>query len=117
MRIYKTIKPTYVFTSPVKKEQMMTLIKKCTRTVSNKHVSNALTFVKDGETYVRAYNFEKHNRKVLRLAGDVYRENGGKHVLTPMYWVVQIYDIPIKMLEFMNLHLVQNSRHFDIVEL
>ena len=116
MRIYKTLKPTQVLSSPVNKQTLMKHVLAGTRWCVNKHVCG-YTHTINGQIYVRAFNLVKHNRKVVRLGGDVYRENGGKHVLKPMYWEAFIYDIPISMLEYMNLCLVQYERNFEIEEL
>lgn len=113
MRIYKTIKPTQTLNCPVNKQTVMKYVLAGTKMCTNKHIVNANTHIINGQIYVRAFNLVKHNRKVVRLGG----ENGRKHVLKPMYWETFIYDIPVSMLEYMNLCLIQYDRNFKIVEL
>ena len=116
MRIYKTLKPTQVLNCPVNKQTLMKHILKETWGCDTKNVYGNVHFVK-GVLCVRAFNLVKHNRKVVRLGGDVYKKNGEKHVLKPMYWEAFVYDIPVTMLEYMNLYLIQYERNFKIVEL
>ena len=116
MRIYKTIKPTQTINCPVNKQTVMKYILAGTHWCTNKHVANGNIHIINGQIYVRAFNLVKHNRKVIRLGGNVYKKYG-KHILKPMYWETFIYDIPVSMLEYMNLCLVQYERHFKIVEL
>lgn len=67
----------------------------------------------DGK-YVYACNFEKHRKKSQRFG--VGGEKLKKAKITPAKWVCYYYQIPIVLLQEMNLKVVQGNRTFKIVE-
>lgn len=57
---------------------------------------------------VRVYNLIKHNRKTQ------HDRDGNTIIIKPMYWEAFVYDIPLDVLDFMGLSIVQKERNFRV---
>lgn len=114
MKIYTTFKPTLTLSSPVNKQTMLKAILAGTCPSTYNNVINGHMHFVNGVLCVRLYNLIKHNRKVKRLGGGLYTKNGNKHIKMPAYWEAYVYDIPVTIIETLNLKVIQNNRNFTI---
>ena len=65
-----------------------------------------------GDYVIRVYSLEKRRKKVSRK---VVRNKTVSTVISKAHWVGIYYDIPISVIKFMNVKLVQLTRHFVFV--
>ena len=70
------------------------------------------------DDYVRAYSLEKRRKKVV-LTGKKNRKGSGfgfweRKVYSKSHWIGYYYDIPVSVLNFAKLKVVQKLRNFVI---
>ncbi len=71
--------------------------------------------VKSGQrSTLRVYNLEKHRKVVKRTI-----VNGKKksEIVSPNHWVGFVYDIPLELIQLMEIKVIQDSRTFRIQKL
>ena len=79
---------------------------------------NALMPMKATVDYVRAYSLEKRRKKIV-LTGKKNKKGSGfgyweRKVVTKSHWIGYYYDIPVGVLNFAKLKVVQKLRNFVI---
>lgn len=86
------------------------------RGFGNRYTNALVSFKITGneEQVVRVYNIEKRRKKVVRSEPNKKGKRTTKPI-SPNHWVGFYYDIPVAVLNFANLKVVQNNRNFDLV--
>lgn len=111
MKITTDIKPTF-FVARTKKELVQTITRGCCFSI----FANGNCWTVDGFPAfktVRAYNIEKHRKKVTRK-----RVNGKtvSTVVSPNRWFGYVYTIPADLLKVVGLKVIQTERNFFLVK-
>lgn len=107
MKITTNIKPLF-FVASTKKELVQTITRGCCYSI----FANGNCWTLDGFPSfktVRAYNIEKHRKKVKRT-----RVNGKtvSTVVSPNRWFGYVYTIPTDLLKATGLKVIQTERTF-----
>ena len=79
---------------------------------SSKYGNYLVPFRITSDYMIRVYSLEKRRKKVSRK---VVRNKTVSTVISKAHWVGTYYDIPISVIKFMNVKVVQLTRHFEFV--
>lgn len=79
-----------------------------------KHYDNALMPFSGNDNFVRAYSIEKRRKVVVRSAPNK-KDKKTSTVVSPAHWVGHYYDIPVNVLKYANLKVVQHERYFELI--